>query len=84
MLSPSSFFTIKGSYFFKDFNEYLLTNHNPAELKDLIAKAEYTSPVKDDQRMKVTQQGVKKVFTVEDISYKLAGIKETFVLTCCI
>ena len=64
----------------KDWNEYLLKNPDSEELKTLIKSIQFDKQdEKPKDRLRYTKQGVKDIFAIDDIIYRLEGVKDMFI-----
>jgi DNA primase len=61
----------------KDWNDYLLAGGTREELQELIAKAQIAQQEK--QPFKVSKEGNVYVFEIDEITYKVIGVKDIFV-----
>jgi len=61
----------------KDWNDYLIAGGSKEEVKKLITEAPLTQ--KEQHPFSVDKQGAVYVFTMDELSYRVAGVKELFV-----
>jgi DNA primase len=61
----------------KDWNDYLLAGGTKEEVQELITKAQIAQ--KEKQPLKVSKEGGIYVFEIDDIIYKVIGVKDIFV-----
>jgi len=60
----------------KDWNDCLLTGTGKPEIEKLIDSAPLEQPPEDETDFKAVKQGIKYIFTVGGITYRLTGVKE--------
>jgi len=63
----------------KDWNDCLLAGTDKQVVDNLIRDALFEQPPEDETGFKVVKQGIKYIFTIGNITYRLTGIKELFV-----
>ena len=69
----------------QDWIKYLVSDPDPEKLKkhiastDLVSKPEQQQAGKPKDRLKYTKQGVKDIFEIEGITYRLEGVKDMFI-----
>jgi DNA primase len=61
----------------KDWNEYLVTGGTREEVQELIANAQTTQ--QETKPFKVNRQGSVYVFEIDEITYKVIGVKDIFI-----
>ena len=64
----------------KDWNEYLLKDPDSGQLKALVKSIQFDrQQEKPKDRLSYTKQGVKDIFAIHDVTYRLEGVKDMFI-----